>query len=75
VQREKKSIQEPYEMFEFLWNIHKQSTKEQLLKLVKNWPDYAQLEKLDQVELALEFCDRWAAMFLKQHPLPTKSSG
>lgn len=69
-----KGVKEPYDLFKFLWSSYRHSTKEKLLEFMKEAPDLEELQKLDQPELVLEYCDRVASTFLQQNPLPNQPS-
>lgn len=59
-----KKSETPLDLFDFLFEIYKQTTKEKLLDLLKEHPDIDRLKGLDQEELAITFCERsvYAAM-------------
>ena len=58
----------PYDLFEFFLATYSKSTKEKLLEFMKDASDIGQLRKLSQEDLAIEYCDRMASSFVKNHP-------
>lgn len=56
--RQPRSTKTPLEMYDFLYGVYKDSTKEQLLNLLKSSHDYEQLQHLSQDDLAITFCER-----------------
>lgn len=58
VQPAGKQINDPYEFFEWALSTYSKSSKEQLLEFMKDSSDFETLQKLDQKELALEYCER-----------------
>lgn len=56
-------IKSPLDFYDWVYECYKNSSKENLLKFVKEWPDYVELEPLSQEELAKIYCERvteWA---------------
>jgi ABC-type cobalamin/Fe3+-siderophores transport system ATPase subunit len=62
VKEVQKEIQEPLDCYDFFWQVYSKSTREKLLEFVSKWSDYSLLEKLDQKELAENYCARMAEM-------------
>ena len=60
-------IQEPLDCYDFFWQVYSKSGREALLELVSDWPDYTSLTKLDQKELAQNYCSRMAEMMWATH--------
>ena len=58
VQEVPRNTKDPLEFFERLVEIHRTYPRESLLKMAKGAPDINDLEKLDDLELVLEFCER-----------------
>lgn len=58
VQPSSKQINEPYQFFEWAFGTYSKSSKEKLLEFMNGSSDYEFLQKLDQKELALEYCER-----------------
>ena len=56
-------IKSPLDFYDWVYECHKNSSKVNLLKFMKEWPDYEELEPLSQEELAKIYCERvteWA---------------
>lgn len=52
------------DFYDWAYEIHKDTPKENLLKFMKDWPNYEELESLSQPELAKLYCEsvtEWAA--------------
>ncbi len=58
VQPRNRPITEPHQWYDFLYNTHKDTSKEILLQWVQHWEDFEELEKLDQASLAKVYCER-----------------
>lgn len=50
----------PLELFDFMYETYKTSTKEKLLEFLKDAPDFEQLKDLPQRELSEIYCERMA---------------
>lgn len=57
----KGSLKSPLDFYDWAYSIHKNSTKENLLKFMKDWPDYKEMGTLSQEELAKLYCERVTA--------------
>lgn len=59
----KQKSDNPLEFYDWLYDCYKNSTKENLLRLMKDWPNYEELVSLSQDELAKLYCEHgteWA---------------
>jgi hypothetical protein len=63
-----KKAETPLDLFDFFFNVYKQTSKEKLLDFMKNHEDIDRLKALEQEELAVTFCERcvYAAMSEKE---------
>jgi hypothetical protein len=61
IQDSRKKLNNRYELFEWLLDIYKETPKSQLLEFMKNAPDFSSLQKMNQVDLAIEYCERLCA--------------
>ncbi len=61
VQQAPNEIIEPHQCFDFVYGVYKESTKEMLLKLIENWPDFESLKQLEQPLLAKIYSERVAS--------------
>ena len=61
IQSPGEKIEEPYELFEFFMDGYRNTPKNRLLDFMKDAPDYSELEKLDQADLAIEYAERSCA--------------
>lgn len=52
-----KSIDDPYEMFEWLLRSYSKTPKKKLLEFMKEWPDFEKYKSITQEELALIYCE------------------
>jgi hypothetical protein len=62
-----KEIQEPLDCYGFFWQVYSKSSREKLLEFISDWPDYALLAKLEQKELAQNYCALIAEMMWITH--------
>ena len=53
-----KKLKSPYELFEWFMESYRDTPRENLLDWMKDAPDIEELKKLDQIDLALEYCER-----------------
>lgn len=60
IKKVRQEIQEPLDCYDFFWETYSSTPRERLLEFVAGWPDYAELEKLDQELLAQRYCARMA---------------
>lgn len=56
-----KKAETPYELFEWLVQVYRETPKEKLLELFKDAPDFDSLSSLDKEDLLLECCERYTA--------------
>jgi hypothetical protein len=61
-----KQLNDPYELFEWMVDCHKNTPRERLLELCAGQPDYEWLAKLDRMDLVLQLCERWTASVANQ---------
>lgn len=54
----KNEVKSLYELFEILVNEYKKTSKNRLLEMMQEAPDFAYLQQLDQVDLVIEYCER-----------------
>jgi len=62
-----KEITEPLDCYDFFWQVYSKGSREKLLEFVSTWPDYSILSKLDQKELAQNYCARMAETMWATH--------
>lgn len=55
-----KGLKTPLDCFDFVAGSYMNSTREKLLEFMSDWPDFAEMQKLSQRELAERYCDRIA---------------
>jgi hypothetical protein len=55
-----KGIDGPIEMFDFLYDSYKDTPRERLLELIKDFPDFENFKDLSHKDLAEAVCERWA---------------
>ena len=60
-----RNIEEPYELFEFLMDAYKDTSRTTLLQMAEGHPDYAQFERLDDTDLRLALCEGWTYSALR----------
>lgn len=60
IQEVGKELETPYELFEWMMETYKNTSKEKLLEWMKDAQDFEELKKLDQLDLALTYCERCA---------------
>lgn len=69
--RASRKTEDPYELFEFFLETYSQTPKEKLLEFMQGAADIESLRQLDQMDLAIEYCDRLATSIandnLKKH--------
>lgn len=53
----KKGLRGPLEFYDWIYGLYKNTPKEQLLKLMDNYPNQDELQKLTQDELAKLYCE------------------
>ncbi len=53
-----KNIEDPLELFDFMYRTYQKSTKEKLLEFMSNHSDILQLQNMSQAELAILYCER-----------------
>ena len=53
-----KKAETPLDLFDFFFDVYKQTPKEKLLDFMKNHNDIDRLKELEQEELAVTFCER-----------------
>jgi hypothetical protein len=53
-------ISTPMDFFDSCYKTYRNSTKEELLEFLKDSPDFNNLKNLDQEELAISYCERFA---------------
>jgi hypothetical protein len=58
VQHVPKQIKDPLELFESFVKLYKNTSKEKLLQLMQNTPDFDALSKIKHEDLLLEYCER-----------------
>jgi len=56
--RQTKRIDDPLELFDFLYATYSQSSREKLLEFMASWPDIEELKDKDTGELAIIYCER-----------------
>ncbi len=61
---EEQKIDDPFELFEWMHETHRKSTKEMLLEFLKGASDIDLLKDLSQQDLALIYCERVTVQFL-----------
>jgi len=63
-----KKAETPLDLFDFLFDVYKHTSKEKLLDFMKNHNDIDRLKELEQEELAVIFCERsvYAAMSIRK---------
>jgi hypothetical protein len=59
------TIDNPIELFDFLYESYKDTPKERLLELIKDAPDLEQFKPLSQKDLAEAVCERWSTMLFR----------
>ena len=52
-----KKIDEPYDLFEWLYDVYKKSSKEKLLEFLQTHPSIGDFQKMDQEDLAILYCE------------------
>jgi len=62
-----KKVREPLDCYDFFWEVYSKSSREKLLEFVSDWRDYDLLAKLDQKQLAQNYCARMAEMMWTTH--------
>ena len=67
VKKVREEIQEPLDCYDFFWETYSRSTREKLIEFIAGWPDYSELAKLDQNELAQRYCARMAEWMWMTH--------
>jgi len=63
-------ITDPLDLYDWFFNCYRQTPKERLLELMKNYPDYQHLQTLTHEELASVYCERLAYSTLQQTGVP-----
>jgi hypothetical protein len=53
-----KKVESPLELFDFFFESYRNTSKDRLLEFMKEHPDYENLKKESQRELAIIFCER-----------------
>jgi hypothetical protein len=61
------TIREPLDCYDFFWGVYSTCSREKLLNFISGWSDYATLAKLDQKELAQNYCARMAELMWHSH--------
>ena len=62
-----KGIKEPLDAYDFFWQTYSRTSRDKLLEFMSTWPDYPALTKLDQKELAQNYCARMAELMWAGH--------
>ncbi len=73
VQSVGKDLKTPYEFFEWMMEVYKDTPKEKLIDWMKDAPDIEALAKLNQEELVLEYSERIAISAATQHAKKSES--
>jgi hypothetical protein len=63
-----RTAKDAYEMFEFFLDSYKNTPKERLLEFMKDAPDIDTLKQMEQMEIALEYCERCVAAITPRNP-------
>jgi hypothetical protein len=58
VTQQVKRLDDPLELFDFLYAIYRLSSREKLLEFMASWPDVEALKAMDTNELAITYCER-----------------
>lgn len=69
VQQATRKTEDPYELFEFFMESYQKTSKERLLEFMRGAPDFAILQQMEQVDLAMEYCERCVAMTVNRRTL------
>ena len=68
-------IGSPYELFEWLMDRHKDTTREKLLEMGRGRPDFLQLKKLHDSDIRLALCESWTIAFYSSERTETNVPG
>jgi len=55
--RQTRKAKDPLDLFDFFYESYKSTPRERLLEFVKNRPDFVVLQKLDDKELLISYCE------------------
>ncbi|MDR4501161.1 MAG: hypothetical protein MRJ96_06895 [Nitrospirales bacterium] len=63
-----RKIRDGLDMFDFLYETYKHTSREKLIELLQNHPDIEKLKQESQEELAITYCERWVYSNYKSEP-------
>ncbi len=59
-----RKIDDPLELYDFFYDVYKKTNRDRLLEFMKSWPNFEEIQKLSDKELAETYCESlvYAAM-------------
>lgn len=57
LRQKSQKAQTPLQLFDFFFDVYRNTSRENLLEFMSRWQDYGTLEKLDTNELAIRYCE------------------
>lgn len=64
-----KNIEDPYEFFEWLYEVYKNTSKEKLLEFLQTHPSINDFQKMSQEDLAMLYCELITADAMRKNKL------
>ncbi len=52
-----RKIDDPLELYDFFYDVYSKSKKEKLLEFMHNWPNFSEIQNLEQNELSEVYCE------------------
>ena len=52
-----RKIDDPLELYDFFYDVYKKTNRDKLLEFVKSWPNFEEIQKLSDKELAETYCE------------------